>query len=246
MSTKQQSLEHDNRINVGDAERWLSVVAGAAFAAYGLRRRSGAALAAGLGLGAAFLWRGTSGNCPVYQSLGVSTAGEHQGDQVSVPYGRGKRVDAAATIDTTPDQMYTFWRNFENLPRFMHNLESVTVHDSKRSRWVSRGPAGSKVEWEAEIINEIPGQLIGWRSVDGSTVENAGSVHFTPATGGRGTVVRVELRYDPPGGKFGAAVSKLFGENPERQVREDLRRLKMLIETGEIATNDGQPSGRKG
>ena len=245
MSSRQQTLEHENNINVGDAERWLSVVAGAAFAAYGLRRRSAAALAAGLGLGSALLWRGTTGSCPIYRATGMSTAGETQGDNVSIPYGRGKRVDASVTIDTTPDQIYTFWRNFENLPRFMNNLESVKVHDSKRSRWVAKGPAGTKVEWEAEIINEIPGELIGWRSIDGSTVENAGSVQFRKATGGRGTVVRVELRYDPPAGRFGAAVSRLFGENPERQVREDLRRLKMLIETGEIATNDGQPTGRK-
>jgi uncharacterized membrane protein len=127
----------------------------------------------------------------------------------------------------------------------MENLESVEVIDSKRSRWVADGPAGIDAEWEAEIINEIPNELIGWRSVEGSRIDNAGSVHFTPAAGGRGTEVKVVLRYDPPGGKLGAMVSRIFGEDPDWQVQEDLRRLKMLIETGEIATIQDQPSGRK-
>lgn len=244
MATRQQTLEQENRTNVSDAERWLSVIAGTALAAYGLKRRTAAALASA-GVGAALLWRGTTGHCPIYQATGVSTSGE-PGDQVSIPYGRGTRVDATTVINATADQIYTFWRNFENLPRFMHNLEAVTVHDAMHSHWVSRGPVGSSVEWEAEIINEIPGELIAWRSIASSTVHNAGSVQFKPSTGGRGTEVRVELRYDPPAGRIGAAVAKLFGENPERQVREDLRRLKMLIETGEVASVEGQPTGRKG
>jgi uncharacterized membrane protein len=243
MATRQQTLEHDNRTNVGDGERWLSVIAGTALAAYGLKRRTAAALASA-GVGAALLWRGTTGHCPVYQTVGLSTAGE-TGDNVSVAYGRGTRVDAATVINASADAIYTFWRNFDNLPRFMHNLESVTVHDAMHSHWVSRGPAGSKVEWEAEIIHEVPGEVIGWRSIEGSSVKNAGSVQFKPATGGRGTEVRVELRYDPPAGRLGAAVSRLLGENPERQIREDLRRLKMILETGEVATTDGQPTGRK-
>jgi uncharacterized membrane protein len=110
------------------------------------------------------------------------------------------------------------------------------VHGEKRSHWYAKGPAGTTVDWEAEIINEIPNELIGWRSVDGSEVDNAGSVHFKPAAGGRGTELKVVLRYDPPAGKLGASVSKMLGEDPAMNVQEDLRRLKMLIETGEIAT----------
>ena len=244
MATREETYKRSNRVNVADPDRWISVIAGTALAAYGLRRRSVAALSAA-GLGAALLWRGTTGHCPAYQALGVSTSPEGEGDNVSVPYGRGKRIERSVTINATPEQLYTFWRNFENLPRFMENLESVTVSDAKRSHWVAKGPAGSRVEGDAEIINEIPNELIGWRSVDGSTVDNAGSVHFKQATGGRGTVVKVVMRYDPPGGRFGAMTSKLLGENPDRQVAEDLRRFKQLVETGEIPTIHGQPSGRR-
>lgn len=220
--------------NVNDPERWVSVVSGTALAAYGLKRRSipGLVLA---GVGGALIWRGATGHCMVYESFGLSSAtdGYDEDSQVSVPYGRGVRVEETVTIDSTPERIYMFWRNFENLPRFMHNLESVTVHDATRSRWVAKGPAGKSVEWEAEIINEVPNELIGWRSVDGSEVDNAGSVHFTRSADGRGTEVKVVLRYDPPAGKVGAAVSKLLGEDPAANVREDLRRLKTLIETGD-------------
>ena len=238
-------MDARNQINVATPERWLSVVAGSALAAYGLKRRSvgGFVLA---GLGGALLWRGATGHCIVYESLGLSTAPEPgEGEQVSVPYGRGIRVEKSVTINATPAHLYSFWRNFENLPRFMDHLEQVRVIDSKRSHWVARGPIGIDAEWEAEIINEVPNELIGWRSVDDSRVDNAGSVHFNPATGGRGTEVKVVLRYDPPGGRVGAAFAKLFGESPSHQVQEDLRRLKQIIETGEIATTEGQPRGRK-
>jgi uncharacterized membrane protein len=228
--------------NVSEPERWISVVAGGALAAYGLKLRSlpGLVVAA---VGGALLHRGTTGRCMVYESLGVSTADQH-GDQVSVPYGHGVRVEKAVTINASPEELYTFWRKFDNLPRFMHNLESVEVRDDKRSHWTARGPAGSKVQWEAEIINEVPYELIGWRSIEGSQIDNAGSVHFTPAAGGRGTEVKVVLRYDPPAGVVGATISKLLGEDPALNVQEDLRRLKRLVETGEIATTDGQASGR--
>ena len=229
--------------NMNDPERWVSVVFGSALAAFGLKKRSiGGFLVSAIG--GALIWRGATGNCPVYESLGVSSRREDDGRQVSVPYGKGVRVEKSVTINATPEKLYTFWRNFENLPKFMHNLEAVEVHDAKRSRWVAKGPAGRSVDWEAEIINEIPNELIGWRSIEGSEVDNAGSVHFRPATGGRGTEVKVVLRYDPPAGRFGARVSKILGEDPADNVKEDLRRLKMLVETGELATIEGQPSGR--
>lgn len=236
------AMKHEKNIN--DPERWMSVIVGSALAAYGLKKRSigGFALSA---IGGAMVWRGATGHCMVYESLGVSSAGNGQDRQVSVPYGKGVRVEKAVTINASPEQLYTFWRNFENLPRFMNNLESVEVHDAKRSHWTAKGPAGTSVDWEAEIINEIPNELIGWRSVDGSKVDNAGSVHFTRSAGGRGTEVKVVLRYDPPAGVVGAAISKILGEDPAANVQEDLRRLKMLIETGELATTEGQATGRK-
>ncbi|HJQ39512.1 MAG TPA: SRPBCC family protein [Thermoanaerobaculia bacterium] len=232
--------------NVNDPERWVSVVFGSALAAYGLKKRSARGLALSA-IGGALVWRGATGFCALYNALGLSSNGEHADDerQVSVPYGKGVRVEKAVTINAPPEQIYAFWRNFENLPRFMQNLEAVECHDSRRSHWTAKGPAGMKADWEAEIINEIPNELIAWRSIDGSKVDNAGSVHFEPALGGRGTIVKVVLRYDPPAGVLGAAVSKILGEDPAMNVQEDLRRLKMLLETGEIATTEGQPTGRK-
>lgn len=148
------------------------------------------------------------------------------------------------TINKPAEEIYAFWRNFENLPRFMNHLKSVSVIDDKKSHWVAKGPAGSEVEWDAEIIEEKSGELIAWRSLPGATVPNAGVVRFERAAGGRGTVVRVNLRYHPPGGSIGAAIAKLFGEAPEKQIPVDLLRIKQLLETGEIASTEGQPSGR--
>jgi uncharacterized membrane protein len=230
--------------NVNSRERWLSVVIGSAVAAYGLSRRSIAGItvaAAGAGL----VWRGASGYCAVYDALGLTTVPEsdHDTSKVSVPYGRGVRVEQTVTIGLPPGEIYTFFRNFENLPRFMSHLKSVTVIDAKRSHWMTKGPAGSDAEWDAEIINEIPNELIGWRSIEGSQVDNAGSVHFKQNPADRGTDVKVILRYDPPGGLLGAMTAKLLGEDPAHQVKEDLRALKMLLETGEIASTTGQPNG---
>lgn len=220
--------------NISEPERWISVVGGAALAAYGLSRRSiqGAVFAAA---GGALLWRGARGSCPVYGLFGISTAAERQDRQVSVPYERGIRVDESVTVNATPEELYALWRKFENLPRFMSHLESVEVHDARHSRWCVKGPLGVDGQWEAAIINEIPNALIGWRSVDSSRVRNAGSVHFKPAFGGRSTEMKVELLYDPPAGQLGAWVARVFGEDPARQVREDLRAFKQRMETGEIA-----------
>ena len=207
------------------SSHWISVIAGTTLAAYGLTRRSlpGLAIAS---LGGALVYTGVRTN-------GRARAkGE---DNVSVPYGRGVRVERTVTINQSPEAIYAFWRNFENLPRFMRHLVSVRMIDDKRSHWTAKGPAGRDVEWDAEIIHEEANALIGWRSAEGSKVDHAGSVHFNPATGGRGTELKVILRYDPPGGRFGAAVAKIFGRDPGREVQEDLRTLKQLLETGEIA-----------
>jgi uncharacterized membrane protein len=230
--------------NVNSRERWLSVVLGSAVAAYGLTRRSTTGIVIA-GLGGALVWRGASGRCAVYNALGITSVAEsdHDTSNVSVPYGRGVRVEQTVTIGLPPEEIYAFFRNFENLPRFMSHLLSVTVLDDKRSHWVTKGPAGSDAEWDAEIINEIPNELIGWRSVDGSQIANAGSVHFKANPADRGTDVKVILRYDPPGGLLGAMTAKIFGEDPAHQVKEDLRALKMLLETGEIASTTGQPNG---
>src|SRR5205085_9073547 len=135
---------------------------------------------------------------------------------------RAVKVEQSITVNRPPEELYRFWRNFENLPRFMSHLKHVKVIDDTHSQWSVKAPAGMTVTWDAEIINEKPNEIIGWRSLEGADVDNAGSVHFTPAAGGRGTNVRVILQYDPPGGIVGALMAKILGEEPEQQIEEDL------------------------
>jgi uncharacterized membrane protein len=218
--------------NVGRRERWISAVAAAAVMAYGLRRRRGRAVL--LPIAGSLLGRAVSGRCPVNQLLGRNSAvdDEPSSPVTSVRRGEGVRVDERIVLNRARDEVYRFWRNLENLPRFMDHLEAVTVLDERRSHWVAKGPAGTRVEWDAVVHNEIPNELIAWRSLEGSEVDNAGSVHFSPTETGD-TEVRVVLRYDPPAGRLGAAVARLFGEEPSRQVADDLRRLKQVVEAGE-------------
>lgn len=215
------------RINVGAAERWISLLGGVALIAAGLLRRSwgGALLTLG---GGALLLRGASGMCPLYRALGVSTA-----QKIGVQKGvKGIKVERSVTIDKSPEELYRFWRDFENLPRFMHHVQAVRVIDGRRSHWIAKAPAGMSVEWDAEIIKEEDGRMIAWRSLENADVKNAGSVYFERESGETGTRVRVILNYEPPAGRLGAAVAKLFGEEPAQQIEEDLRRFKQMMETG--------------
>ena len=154
-------------------------------------------------------------------------------------------VEKCITVNRSADECYRFWRDFENFPRFMAHLQSVTVGDGNRSHWIAKGPAGTRFEWDAEITVDQEGKLLAWSSTEGADVENAGTVRFEPAPGGRGTIIWVGLDYRPPGGKAGAWVARLFGEEPSQQIDDDLRRFKWLIETGEIPTNVGQAAGRR-
>ncbi len=156
----------------------------------------------------------------------------------------GIKVTHAVTINKPAAEMYAFWRDFTNLPSIMDHLNSVTVQDSTHSHWVAKAPLGRTVEWDAEIINEAAGQLIAWRSLPGADVDNAGSVTFKAAPIGRGTELRVEISYAPPAGKVGAIVAKLLGEEPKKQLDDDLRHFKALMEAGERPTTEGQSSGR--
>ncbi len=160
--------------------------------------------------------------------------------------GSSLRATRSITVNRPPDELYRFWRDFENLPRAMRHIASVRMIDDRRSHWVARAPGGYRVEWDSEIVDDRPGQYIAWQSLPGGDVPNSGSVRFDRAPGGRGTEIRVELEYRPPGGTLGAVFARLLGKAPERQTMEDLRRFKQLVETGEIATTDGQTSGRKG
>ncbi|MDQ2670858.1 MAG: SDR family NAD(P)-dependent oxidoreductase [Gemmatimonadota bacterium] len=215
--------------NVGGKERMISVAAGAALVAAGIRRR-GAARALLLPLGTALIGRGVTGHCPVNRAIGRNSALDHDAVSpvASVNRGHGIKVERSVIIQRARNELYAYWRNFENLPRFMKHLESVTVIDQTRSHWVVKGPAGTHVEWDAEIHNEIPNELIAWRSVGGADVGNAGSVHFRDVDGG--TEVRVVLSYEPPAGRVGAAIAKLFGEEPSQQVEGDLGRFRDIME----------------
>jgi uncharacterized membrane protein len=219
----------DSGINVGRNERLISGIAGLAIGLYALRKRRMRGLL--LPVAGGLISRAVTGRCAVNRALGRNTAlGEERTSPVaSVGRGEGIRVEQAVTINRPREEIYRFWRNFENLPRFMDHLESVTVLDENRSHWVAKAPAEMRVEWDATIHNEIENELIAWRSLPGADVNNAGSVHFTPAGEGR-TEVRVVLSYEPPAGKLGAAVAKLLGEEPSQQVDDDLRRFKQVME----------------
>ena len=222
-------------INVGRTERIISGVAGLALIGYGLgRRRLRAVL---LPLGAELIRRGITGRCPINRALGRNSAeGEGRTSPVaSLAAGEGTRIEQAIVVRRPRDELFHFWRRLDNLPRFMDNLESVSVLDERRSHWIAKGPAGARVEWDAEIHNEVEDEIIAWRSLPGSEVEQAGSVHFTPAHNG-GTEVRVIMRYAAPAGKLGDAVARLLGDDPEQQVADDLRRFKQVMEASEPAS----------
>lgn len=222
-------------VNVGEAERWASIFGGAALIAAGLKKGSIPGLAVSA-LGGGLLWRGLTGHCGVYNAMDVSTSGAAS---------KGLHVVKAVTINKPAEELYRFWRNFENLPQFMNHLEAVKVQDTKHSHWVAKGPAGKSVEWDAEIINEVEGELISWRSLENADVENAGTVNFKAGPVGRGTEVKVTLQYLPPGGIVGAKLAMLLGQEPSMQIEDDLNRFKSLMEAGEIPTTEGQSTGRK-
>jgi uncharacterized membrane protein len=149
-----------------------------------------------------------------------------------------------ATIKS-PDECYRFWRNIENLPRFMDNLESVKQLDEHRFHWVAKEAGPATLEWDCEITEDRPGAVLAWRTLDGAQVPNAASVLFEAAPSGRGTIVRLSVHYSPVGGRLTAALAKLLRQDPQTRVQADLRRFKQLLETGEVATTNGQPTGRR-
>jgi uncharacterized membrane protein len=218
--------------NISSTEKWVSTIAGAALAIVGYQRSNRVMGLAGLGLVA----RGVSGFCPVSAAMGRNTSSEDTREALGGS--GGVRVEVSTTIYRPAQEIYAYWRQFDNLPRFMEHLESVEDLGGGRSKWTARGPLGVPVSWMAEIINDVPSELISWKSVPDSDVISAGSVRFKPAGGDHGTEVRVNLQYDPPAGKVGATVAWLFGEDPQSQIEEDLRRFKQLLETGEITTGD--------
>jgi uncharacterized membrane protein len=210
----------ENRhVQLHTLQRWGSIIGGGALATFGLTRRS----KAGIAMAAA-------GGVLVY--VGAKATGI------------SKRVaESSVLVNCSPQEAFQFWRNFENLPRFMRHLESVTISGDRQSRWVARGPMGSRIQWTAEITDERENESIAWRSLPGSDIDIRGTVKFQKAPGNRGTFVRVIARYQPPVGATADVVAKLVGKDPSFMMRQDLRRLKALMETGEIPTTVGQPHG---
>jgi len=212
--------------NVSEVERWLSLAGGGLLVGLGLTRTTPPILS--LLAGSYLIYRAASGHCPMYQAFGRNAAAP-SGEGAVIPAGHGTRVEASVTVNRTPRECYHFWRDFDNLPRVMPHLEDVDATTDGRSRWIAKGPLGLRVEWEAELTADVPAQVIAWKSLPGADVDTAGSVRFSPA--GTGTEVRVNLKYDPPARVVGDLIAKLFGDDPNRQIREDLQRFKQAIES---------------
>jgi uncharacterized membrane protein len=233
---------HGHGMNLSEVERWTSIVAGAGLLLFALRQRRGTGFLTAA-LGAAFVARGSSGHCPVYAAANHSTRHDTR-DALSGP--RGVLVHKTMVINRQVEDVYRFWRDLSNLPRCMNHLESVTPLGNGRSHWIAKGPAGMRVEWDAEIINEEENRVIGWRSLEGADVVSAGSVNFRECDGGTEIVVR--LQYSPPAGRMGALIARLFGEEPSQQIQEDLHRVKQCLETststGEAVDAGNQPQGQ--
>jgi uncharacterized membrane protein len=233
-TTGSNEPQRDRATGLSDTERWGSLITGGAMVLTGLSQRSlrGALMAIA---GGTLAYHGTMSQKSLKDTVTEATGID-----------KGIRVEKTVTIQNkSVEELYQFWHNFENLPTFMKHLKSVTVVDGTRSHWVANAPLGNSVEWDADIITDRANQLITWTSVPGSDVDNSGFVRFTAAPEGRGTEVKVVIEYNVPGGAVTAAIAKVFGENPEQQVGDDLRRFKMLMETGELAISQGQSSGRQ-
>ena len=216
--------------NMSDVERWLSIAAGIGLAGYGLAKKKGVAAWTLVGFAALLVRRGATGHCDTYELFGINTAGTGQDTRRALGGSSGILVDESVTINQPIATLYRFWRNLENLPRFMRHLDSVERITDTLSRWRAKGPANTMVEWNAEIINEVPNKVIGWQSIEGSDVVSAGSVNFEELGEDRGTRVRVRLQYNPPGGKVGAAIVRLLGQDPATEIREDLQQFKRMVE----------------
>lgn len=220
--------EEKQQVESGDVGRWASLIGGGAMVLMGLRQGSLRGALTALA-GGTLAYKAATAKGGIQEAIGVN--------QVI-------KVEKTVTINKPAEELYRFWRNFENLPHFMKHLKSVTIVSDKRSHWVATAPLDASVEWDADILEERENEFISWASVEGADVDNSGFVRFKPATGNRGTEVKVVIEYNPPGGAVTSAIAKLFGEEPEQQVGDDLRRFKMIMETGEIATTEGQSKGK--
>ncbi|MEH2286436.1 SRPBCC family protein [Nostoc sp.] len=215
-----------------EVERWASLIGGGAMVLMGLKQGSLRGVLTAVA-GGGLIYQGATKQSTIQQA------------QEAIGMNQPIKIEKTVTINKSAEELYRFWHNFENLPTFMKHLKSVKVYNEKRSHWIANAPLGNSVEWDAEVLEDRENEFISWASVEGADVDNSGFVRFKKALGDRGTEVKIVLEYNPPGGALGATIAKLFGEEPEQQVGDELHRFKMLMETGEIATTEGQTSGRK-
>jgi uncharacterized membrane protein len=230
--------------NIGNTERLVSGLLGTSLLIYSAicpRKYKIATAIGGVGL----VYRGIRGNSKVYDILGIDRNKGELSPNAVIAHTEGRKVVRAVTINENKENLYRFWRDFRNLPKFMEKIESVQILDDKRSHWSAKAARGKTIEWDSEVYNEIPNELIAWRSLPGSEFKNAGTVIFRTAPNGAGTEVKVVMNYHPPAGKIGVAIAKLLRQEPGQQIQEDLRRLKQLLEAGEIPTTEGQPRGNQ-
>lgn len=221
-------------VNVHPVERRISRGLGLGLMAIGGLRRGLVGMGVG-SLGAALLYRGTTGQCPAYRALKISTAHGRRGPAASVAHGQGVKLRRSVVIESrSPAEVYKFWRTLANLPIVLHGVDEVIELPDGHSHWRARGPFGVAVEWEAAIINDVEGELIAWRTLAGSKLHHAGSLRFSPAIGGSGTLVTWTMEYAAPAGLLGAFVARLLGADPERAVERALHRLKLLLTAGDV------------
>jgi uncharacterized membrane protein len=219
-------------------QKWFATLLGAGLLIGASARRSlPLALAGGM-----LVYRGVTGRWAFSDLIGLGGA-EKRHPATSVAHQTGIKAERSILIDKSPEELYRFWRNLENLPRFMSHVSEVKELEGKRSHWKIKSLGGANFEWDAEIINEIPNELLAWRSLEGSDVDHAGSVHFEPNPHG-GTRVTVVIEYRPPAGKLGAEVARVLGQEPPQLIEKDLQSLKHLMEGGEIPSIEGQPQGQ--
>lgn len=229
---------HAKNVNVGDVERTVTTVAGGALALWGLRRGGLLGLISAL-TGAGLAARGVSGYCPGYARLEPTEAER----DIAERYGWKSAMiaDQTVAIARPREEIYRFWRDFANLPRFMPHIEHLVILSDERSHWEARAPMGASVEWDSIITEDQPNERIAWESAEGADVRNAGWVEFRETPLRDGTEVRAFIAYEPPAGRLGRLIVKLWGEEPNVQTREDLQRLKQIFESGQIGTPTPRP-----
>ncbi len=231
-----------HRENLSDMDRVMSALSGMVFLAKGLSHRNWASIVLAV-TGGGLLYRAISGYCPIHWAMGIDTSGSHDTSRLGrrkVHTGRATKIQQAIEIHRPPEELYRLWRSLDNLPRMMTHLESVQVIDDHVSHWVMKLSAGApRVEWDAEIINEVENQRIGWRSLHGSDIDHAGSVEFKPTGDGQRTRLTVKLQYAMPGGMLSSTMAKWLGGDPSHTLAEDLQQFKEQMEADVPSTTTG-------